>query len=337
MSARFCPCRPRSENAKKKKKKDFLFSLFFLFRHSLVGAVPRQPTSPAPPVPREDGACGGDRREAPGTPKRKKKKKKKQKIIFLMSFFSFSTVSDDTMMNLFAVTVAMSLLALASAQCADKIKGMPTSNINMAQYKSVCEACQKPDQNTREGECEYCVGMCLHISIGGGNPILCGIKRNAFDKRDTGCDGIINIEGAGTHVKDNTVAGHGMTTKVECLAGNEAACAGNSQSLAVATEGDHTFTGFGPEAQATAAPQPTQGNGNGNPVIINGGGGTQAPAIQGACTGSACAGKPCKVNGVSKFFDKCGVCGGKGECNSASALVGSVSVMVVAAVAMTMF
>jgi hypothetical protein len=282
--------------------------------------------------------CGGDRREAPRAYQREKEegKKKKAKIIFLMNFFFFFC---QTTMNMFAFTVAMSLLALAAAQCADKIKGMPTSNINAAQYKSVCEACQNPGMGTAAGECEYCVGMCLHISIGGGNPILCGIKRNAFDKRDTGCDGIINIEGAGTHVMANTVAGHGLTTQVECLAGNAAACAGNSQSLAVATEGDHTFTGFGPEGQATPAPQATQGNNgnNGNPVIIGGNGGTQAPAIQGACTGSACAGKPCKVNGVSKFFDKCGVCGGKGECSSASALVGSVSVMVVAAVAMTMF
>jgi len=99
------------------------------------------------------------------------------------------------MMNMCAVTVAImiSLLALASAQCASKIAGMPTSNINMAQYKAVCQACQNPGMGTAAGECEYCVGMCLHTTIGGSNPILCGIKRNAFGKRDTGCDGIINI------------------------------------------------------------------------------------------------------------------------------------------------
>jgi hypothetical protein len=210
------------------------------------------------------------------------------------------------------------MLACAFAQqCADRIKGFKTVNPTPAEYKAVCMACQA------DPECEYCLGMCFHESIGGGNEILCNVKRNAIGKRDSFCDGKINIMDAGTHVQDVTVSGHGQTTTQECLAG-QAGCAGGTNSHAVATEGDKNWSGFNTAPAATSAyvaPGATTKPG----IVI-------APGGQNQQNGDATkkVGGACTVNGKSSTYDKCLVCGGTGKCSSASTLAVSASALLVA-------
>lgn len=207
----------------------------------------------------------------------------------------------------------------------------------MQQYQATCNQCQTgadAEKLTVPGDCEYCAGVCyFHGEFDLSSPILCLVKRNMFEKRDTGCDGIVNVIDGGTHVRDFTVSAHGQTTTVDCLAGNQAACAGNTQSHQTATEGDHTFSGFAPaDAGATQYTTQYQTNKPATGIII---GQTMAAApIQG---GSGKPGTPCKLNGVTKSFDKCGVCGGNGMCSSGSALAVSAvlgSVLLLASLAL---
>jgi hypothetical protein len=211
------------------------------------------------------------------------------------------------------------VLAFTHAQCADRIQGFKTVNPTPAEYKAVCEACQA------NSECEYCLGMCFHESIGGGNEILCNVKRNAFGKRDSFCDGKINIMDAGTHVQDITVKGHGQTTTQECLAG-AAGCAGGTNSHVTATEGDHKWSGFtAPTTSAYVAPPTTTKPG----VVIGPGQMNQNGDGNAKKEGGACV-----INGKAATYDKCLVCGGNGKCNSAASLVISASAVLVAVAAL---
>jgi hypothetical protein len=238
-------------------------------------------------------------------------------FLFPLTWFFFFKCSQTL---LFLVVIVGVLACAFAQQCADRIKGFKTVNPTPAEYKAVCMACQA------DPECEYCLGMCFHESIGGGNEILCNVKRNAIGKRDSFCDGKINIMDAGTHVQDVTVSGHGQTTTQECLAG-AAGCAGGTNSHATATQGDKDFSGFAPPTTSTQYVAPPASTKPG--IVI-------APGGQNQMNGDATkkVGGACVVNGKSSVYDKCLVCGGTGKCSSASTLAVSTLLVAMAAGAM---